>query len=162
MEIHVLIKHRSWTLIDTTITEILHETFFELFINKSSMNWISVSRFISVLVHGSRHNIFFVKKWKLMLLLFVSIYSMRWRREGGKKIDESRSASSTVVSVIPQGVILGPLLFILLINNVFDVLLHYKIQLYGGDSKLYGDTTTIELCQAFERDILAVNDRIQS
>ena len=78
------------------------------------------------------------------------------------KVDGSRSASSTVVSGIPQGTILGPLLFILFINNVSEVLVHSKIQLYADDSKLYGDATTIEQCQAFERDILAVNDWLQS
>ena len=48
--------------------------------------------------------------------------------------------------------------FCLFINNVSDVLHHFKIQLHADDSKLYGDVTTIEQCQAFERDILAVKD----
>ena len=76
-------------------------------------------------------------------------------------VDGSKSATSTVDSGIPQGTILGPLLFILFINNVSDVLTSSKIKLYADDSKLYGDTTTIEKCQTFERDILAVNEWFQ-
>ena len=67
-----------------------------------------------------------------------------------------------MVSGIPQGTILGPLIFILFINNVSEVLLHSNIQLYADDSKLYGDATAIKQCQAFERNILAVNNWLQS
>ena len=63
---------------------------------------------------------------------------------------------------IPQGKIFGPVLFILFINNVSDGLLLSKIQLYVDDSKIYGDATSMEKRQAFERDILVVNDWFQS
>ena len=45
---------------------------------------------------------------------------------GEKKIkpDESRFVTSTVVSGIPQGTILDPLLFSLFVTNVSDGLLH--------------------------------------
>ena len=77
-------------------------------------------------------------------------------------VDYSRYATSTMVSGIPQGTILGPLLLTLFINSVSDELLHSKIQLYVDDSKLYGDTISIQQCQAFVRDFLVVDDWLQS
>ena len=78
------------------------------------------------------------------------------------KVDGFRSSIANVDSGIPQGTILGPLLFILFINNVSEVLHNSQIQLYADDSKLYGDATTIEQCQLLERDLLALNNWFQS
>ena len=78
-----------------------------------------------------------------------------------KEID-LRSATSTVANAIPQGTLPVPLLFILSINNMFDGQKHSNIQLYADDSKLYRDATSIEQCQALERDILTINDWLQS
>ena len=54
------------------------------------------------------------------------------------EVDESRSATSTLISGIPQVTIFGPLLFFILINNLSDGLLISKIQFYVDVSKLYG------------------------
>ena len=56
---------------------------------------------------------------------------------------EVRSSYVSVGSGIPQGTILGPLLFILFINNVSIVISNSQIQLYADDSKMYSRANII-------------------
>ena len=72
------------------------------------------------------------------------------------KVGNVRSDYASVNSGVPQGTILGPLLFILFINNVSARLSNSQIQLYADDSKLYSRADSIEQCQLFERDISAL------
>ena len=74
------------------------------------------------------------------------------------KVSEMRSAHAPVGSGNPQGTILGPLLFILFINNVSYVISNSQIQLYADDSKMYSRANNIEQCTKFNDDIVSVNE----
>ena len=52
-------------------------------------------------------------------------------------INDSVSAYCDVTSGIPQGSVLGPVLFVIYINDLVDVVKHSSIKLYADDSKLY-------------------------
>ena len=71
-------------------------------------------------------------------------------------IDGVESRTIDVVSGVPQGTVLGPLLFILYINDIFLVVKHCKIKVFADDSKLHKNIA----CQAdrllLEEDLHAV------
>jgi len=55
------------------------------------------------------------------------------------KINSSLSDSYPVLSGIPQGSVLGPLLFIMYFNDLADICIHDEtdIYLYADDAKIY-------------------------
>ena len=52
-------------------------------------------------------------------------------------VDRRRSKIIAVISGVPQGTVLGPLLFLLYINDIFDVVKNCNIQVFADDSKLH-------------------------
>lgn len=61
-------------------------------------------------------------------------------------------------SGVSQGSILGPLLFLLMINDLPEVPQHAECLLYADDLKLYACVNSISDCEAIQRDIDLVND----
>ena len=72
------------------------------------------------------------------------------------EVGNVRSEYTTVDSGVPKGTILGPLLFILFINNVVAGLSNSQIHLYTDISKVYSRADYIEQCQLFESYISAL------
>ena len=77
------------------------------------------------------------------LNVFKSYFS---NREQFVEIDGFCSPRARLHSGVPQGSVLGPLLFIFFINDVFKLGLLGKLQLYADDAKIvYGCLTLDEL-----------------
>lgn len=88
-------------------------------------------------IHGSLH------KW---------IESWLTNRQQRVQIDECSSGWKTVTSGVPQGSVLGPLLFVLYINDLPDKLVQH-VKLFADDSKIIGVITSEEDCISLQKDI---------
>lgn len=85
------------------------------------------------------------------------------------KIDNTESSKCPVTFGIPQGSILGPLLFITYINNIHELKLHGHLSLYADDTCLFYFGPSIHdimakaqedldtLCSWFQYNLLTIN-----
>ena len=56
----------------------------------------------------------------------------------------------------PQGTVLGPLLFLLYVNDLDCVIKHSTIRLFADDVLLYAPANTMEECSSLQDDLTAV------
>ena len=71
------------------------------------------------------------------------------------KVNDSFSSFETVDSGVAQGTLLGPLMFILFLNDVENIIDHENcsIILYADDSKTYGASGTINECEKMQQNL---------
>ena len=67
-------------------------------------------------------------------------------------LDNKQSSSSDVLSGVPQGTVLAPLLFLLFINDI-PLQVQSKIRLYADDVILHRNIHSIEDCYVLQRDL---------
>ena len=67
-------------------------------------------------------------------------------------LEGHKSLPKPVLSGVPQGTVLGPLLFLCYINDLPDLLIS-KIQLYADDVLLYSTVTSLEDCKQLQLDL---------
>lgn len=68
-------------------------------------------------------------------------------------IDGGISNSEIVTSGVPQGSILGPLLFTLYVNDIPSCIKHSKCLMYADDLKIYRPVCTVRDCLLLQKDI---------
>ncbi len=67
------------------------------------------------------------------------------------------SSNASVTSGIPQGSVLGPLLFVVYINDMPDVVDNLsRVWLFADDTKVYRQINTIEDCEKLQKDLSAL------
>jgi len=72
------------------------------------------------------------------------------------KVNKSFSTTDHVVSGIPQGSVLGPLLFVLYINDLPERVISSFILLFDDDTKIFQEVNTIEDSISIQQDIDAL------
>lgn len=72
------------------------------------------------------------------------------------KVRKSESDPIYVKSGIPQGSHLGPLLFLLFVNDIPSIFSDCQCLLYADDLKIFHKITSIEDCVNFQKDIAAL------
>lgn len=74
------------------------------------------------------------------------------------KIGNSKSTFNAIKYGVPQGSILGPILFIIFINDIFHLPLKGKLQLYADDAAITYDAENVnELTNAMTHDLNLIN-----
>jgi retron-type reverse transcriptase len=66
------------------------------------------------------------------------------------------SSPFSVLSGVPQGSILGPLLFNIFVNDLSDIIKHSKFILFADDLKIYRNVKSVEDCKALQADVYSV------
>lgn len=72
------------------------------------------------------------------------------------KFDNASSNKFIAASGVPQGSILGPLLFTLFINDISECIKHSQYLLYADDLKIYNCILTESNCQNLQKDLDAI------
>jgi hypothetical protein len=71
-------------------------------------------------------------------------------------VDGVMSTIINVISGVPQGTVLGPLLFLIYIDDIFSVVKHSKIKVFADDSKLHKDISSHIDRILLQKDLLSV------
>jgi hypothetical protein len=69
------------------------------------------------------------------------------------RVNQSLSAAAEVKSGVPQGTILGPLLFVIYSADLASVVSNSKLSMYADDSKLYKSITNGHDCDLLQEDL---------
>ena len=70
-------------------------------------------------------------------------------------LDGTSSTSVPVTSGVPQGTVLGPILFLAYINDFPEYLQHSKLRLFADDSIIYREITSQDDCNKLQTDLNA-------
>ena len=79
-------------------------------------------------------------------------------REQTVMVDGHKSKPEKVLSGVPQGTVLGPLLFILYINDIVKVIRNSYVMIFADDSKIVKAINSLEDRELFSEDMIAVTE----
>ena len=66
------------------------------------------------------------------------------------------STDSPVISGVPQGTVLGPLLFLILMSDINKGVSNTRIISFADDTRVYNNINTVEDCNALQTDLESV------
>ena len=102
-----------------------------------------------------RHLTLWLKLWKFGICdsLWLWIRAYLSNRLQYVSVGQSVSSVPPVLSGVPQGSILGPLLFIVFVNNLPSSVLSSSIFLFADDAKCVMPVSSITDCQLLQNDL---------
>src|SRR5713101_8187727 len=83
------------------------------------------------------------KIMKKLILIYIKMHLKR--KNYITKINNSFSKANSIKTGVPQGSMLGPLLFLIYINDIAYLPLKSKIYMYADDTAIYTDNENIEI-----------------
>ncbi len=92
--------------------------------------------------------------WGDLLEWFAAFLSERQQRVC---IDGNFSDWAPVISGVPQGTVLGPVLFLIFINEMAEIVAPSNIKLYADDAKVYGPASTPDQAQIIQNSLEVLN-----
>ena len=72
-------------------------------------------------------------------------------------INGTYSDWATVTSGVPQGTVLGPLLFLIYVNDLDSIVKHSTVKLFADDILLYAPVGILKDCSSFQEDLTALS-----
>lgn len=90
--------------------------------------------------------------------LGVWFHSFLSNRKQFVRIQGGTSDDSTVLSGVPQGTVLGPLLFLILMSDIDSGVTTSKIISFADDTRLYNRISVTEDCDSLQTDLNSVYD----
>ena len=82
------------------------------------------------------------------------IAAMLSHRSQHVRVNNSFSSWQEVTSGIPQGSVIGPLLFVIFINDLPEIIKSYELFLFADDMKLFHAIYTEEDCTSLQQDLI--------
>ncbi len=73
-------------------------------------------------------------------------------------MDDAYSSQSPVVSGVPQGSVLGPLIFIILLQNIDQCLIYSILKSFADDTRVLSGVNNVSDKSNFQRDLLNIYD----
>lgn len=78
------------------------------------------------------------------------------------EINSIKSKKLKLISGVPQGSILGPILFTIYVNDIFNLNLSGEIQMFADDAVLvYGENNFLDLKKNMENDLKIINEWLE-
>ena len=94
-----------------------------------------------------------ISKYGISGNFFAWIAAFLKDRRQAVQVNDSRSEFASVTSGVPQGSVLGPILFLIYINDLAGTLRDCSICIFADDSKIYFKADTMEDTVKIQRDI---------
>ena len=90
--------------------------------------------------------------------LSIWLHSFLSNRYHFVRLQGGSSTASPVISGVPQGTVLGPLLFLILMSDIDNWVLNAKFVSVADDTQLYSKISYIEDCDSLQSDLICVYD----
>jgi len=89
---------------------------------------------------------------------FLWIQNFLLGRKQHVKVGNSLSAPKQVISGVPQGTVLGPLLFLLFSADINNVIQHSSLSMYADDTKVYRANVDWNDCTLLQADLNCISE----
>ena len=94
-----------------------------------------------------------VKAYGIDGKLFTWIKQFLCGRTQTVVVDGKKSKSVPVISGVPQGTVLGPILFLLYVNDMEHNIKHSKVNSFADDTRISKRIATLEDCELLQQDL---------
>ena len=122
------------------------------------MIYLDFSKDFDKVDHGALLHKLRVRDMGIAGKLGIWFHSFLSNRYHFVRLPSGSSAASPVISGVPQGTVLGPLLFLILMSDIDIGVLNDKVVSFADDTRLYSKISYVEDCDSLQSDLNCVYD----